>query len=142
LMHVPYYLQLAHGWTRLTIYVNTLSIFFIVPAIFWATPRYGPEGAAWIWIILNASYVLIAASFMYQKLIKSEKWRWYFYDLLYPLLGATVGALGCKWIFRDVDKPLTQLFSLVVATVVSLILATLSSRDIRKLFAFQKNPER
>lgn len=61
LMGIPYQMQLAHGWTRLSVYVNSVAVFFIVPGILWAVPQYGAVGAAWVWVALNAGYVLIAA---------------------------------------------------------------------------------
>ncbi|HQS44718.1 MAG TPA: oligosaccharide flippase family protein, partial [Methylotenera sp.] len=43
-MHMPYQLQLAHGWTRLTIIVNIIAVILLVPAIFWVAPKYGALG--------------------------------------------------------------------------------------------------
>src|SRR5450759_1558403 len=60
LMHMPYQLQLAQGWTSLTIKTNIIAVVVLIPAIFWVVPRYGGVGAAWIWVALNAGYVLIA----------------------------------------------------------------------------------
>ena len=48
LMHLPYYAQLAHGWTGLSIRINIVAVLIIVPAILWATPIYDAEGAAWV----------------------------------------------------------------------------------------------
>jgi len=84
LMHIPYLMQIAHGWTRLTIQVNTVAVLILVPAIFWLVPIYGPVGAAWIWVALNTGYVIIAIQLMHRRLIPSEKWRWYFADVLLP----------------------------------------------------------
>ncbi len=85
LMWVPYQMQLAHGWTSLAIKGNIVSVVIIVPAIFWATPKFGAIGAAWVWVALNAGYVLIGIHFMYRRMLGAEKWRWYFQDTLLPL---------------------------------------------------------
>lgn len=142
LMHLPYYLQLAHGWTSLSVRINIVSIAVIVPVILWATPRYGAEGAAWAWVILNAGYVFIAANLMYQKLIKTERWRWYVNDILYPLTGAAGGVLFCKWLFAPSDSSLMQFLSLIVAFLIALILATLVSNKFTgaiKVFIFRQS---
>ena len=34
LMGVPYQMQLAHGWTSLTIYINIVAVALFVPALF------------------------------------------------------------------------------------------------------------
>lgn len=88
LMHMPYQLQLANGWTSLAIKTNTVAVIVFIPAIFWVVPRYGAVGAAWIWVTLNTGYVLIAVQFMHRRLIPEEKWGWYFSDVLMPIGGA------------------------------------------------------
>ena len=88
LMWMPYQCQLAHGWTSLAIKTNVVAVIVLIPAIFWVVPHYGAVGAAWIWVALNAGYVLIAIQFMHRMLIPDEKWCWYFADVLLPVVGA------------------------------------------------------
>lgn len=88
LMWMPYQCQLAHGWTSLAIKINAVAAIVLVPAIFWVVPHYGAMGAAWIWVALNAGYVLIGIQFMHRRLIPYEKWRWYFEDVSLPMSGA------------------------------------------------------
>ena len=92
LMWMPYQCQLAHGWTSLTLKINIVAVVVLIPAILWVVPHYGAVGAAWIWVALNAGYVLIAIQFMHRRLIPDEKWRWYFADVLLPI-GGTVGVM-------------------------------------------------
>lgn len=87
-MHIPYMLQLANGWSALAVRVNIVAAAVLVPAIFWVTPRYGPIGAAWIWVIVNAGYILVAVHFMHQRLLPREKWSWYVRDLFLPSASA------------------------------------------------------
>jgi O-antigen/teichoic acid export membrane protein len=88
LMQVPYHLQLAHGWTGLSVKVNVIAVLLLIPAMLWIVPRFGAIGAAWIWVILNGGYVLCAVQFMHRRLIPQEKWRWYVGDVLLPMGGA------------------------------------------------------
>jgi O-antigen/teichoic acid export membrane protein len=88
LMSMPYQCQLAHGWTSLTLKINIVAVVVLIPAIFWVVPHYGAVGAAWMWVALNAGYVLIAIHLMHRRLIPKEKWRWYFADVLLPISGA------------------------------------------------------
>lgn len=90
LMWMPHQCQLAHGWTSLALKTNLVAVLFLVPAIIWVVPRHGAEGAAWIWVTLNAGYVLIAQQFMHAKLLRREKWTWYGKDVLLPLCGAAL----------------------------------------------------
>ncbi|MDD1606610.1 MAG: oligosaccharide flippase family protein, partial [Methylococcaceae bacterium] len=57
-MHIPYLLTLSYGWTKFAIYQNIAAVILLVPSMIWATIHYGAIGAAWIWLILNAGYVL------------------------------------------------------------------------------------
>ena len=88
LTQMPFKLLLAHGWTSFVVKTNLVAVIVLVPTIFWVVPRYGALGAAWIWVILNASYGLIAVQFMFRRLLPKEKWRWYFADLMLPISGA------------------------------------------------------
>lgn len=98
MMHIPYMLQLAHGWSGFAARVNIVAVVLLVPAILWVTPRYGAIGAAWVWVLLNAGYVLVASHFMYRRLLPGEKWHWYGSDMGLPLLSALcVAWLSSLW---------------------------------------------
>jgi len=96
LMWMPYQCQIAHGWTSLNLNINLVAVFVLIPAIIWVVPRYGALGAAWIWVVLNSGYVLIAIRIMHRRLIPNEMWHWYFEDLLLPIGGAIVVILSAQ----------------------------------------------
>ena len=93
LMHTPYMLQLAYGWTRFNVIVNSFAIVLLLPAIYIAATNYGALGAAYVWVALNLAYLLVATPLMHRKLLPSEMWRWYRLDILFPLLGG-LSAIG------------------------------------------------
>lgn len=122
-MFVPHTTQLAHGWPGFAVRVNIVAVIFIVPAIFWAVPRFGAIGAAWAWLVLNAGYVLIAIHFMHRRLLPDEKWRWYWAAIFKPLLVGSITALALRqWIDLPQDRALMAAalagISLVVLGVV------------------------
>ena len=88
LMQVPYVTQLAHGWTALTVRMNLLAVFVLIPGVLWSVPRYGAMGAACAWLALNVVYVFVGMHFMFRKLISTEKWRWYRDAIFLPLVAA------------------------------------------------------
>ena len=92
LLHVPYQLQLAHGWTGLAIKTNLVAVAVLVPAILWLVPIYGGIAAAWIWVALNAGYVVVSAPLMFRRLVPAEQRTWYVRDLAIPA-GGVVAAL-------------------------------------------------
>jgi O-antigen/teichoic acid export membrane protein len=84
LMHIPYMLTLAYALPGIAVRQNVVAVVLLVPAILWATPRYGAIGAAWIWFILNAGYVLLGMHYLHRHLLTQEKWRWYCLDIGLP----------------------------------------------------------
>lgn len=103
LMTLPYFLQLSAGWTRLTIRVNLVAVFVVVPALAWLVPLYGGMAAAWIWFALNAGYVLIAVPLMHRKLLPAELGRWYLHDILPPLVAASSVGAAWRWLSVPLD---------------------------------------
>lgn len=97
LMHMPYLLQLAYGRTELTILANSFAVLVLVPAIYLVTPVYGAVGAAWIWVVLNAGYVLLVVPLMHKKILPNEKWRWYFQDVIPIAITAFTVAGIIRW---------------------------------------------
>lgn len=86
LMNVPYALTLAFGWTRLSIYQNTIACIILVPALIWGVRYYGAIAACVTWAILNAGYVLLTIPIMHSRLLRGELRRWYWQDVGLPFL--------------------------------------------------------
>lgn len=137
LMWMPYQTQLAHGWTSFAIWVNIVAVAVIVPTIFWVTPRYGAEGVAWVWVCLNAGYVLISAHFMFRKILISEKWRWYGQDVFQPLVLAASIALLLHLAMPTNLAYLYKLFGLLVASSLTLIGCAFGTTYVRNLILSQ-----
>ena len=129
LMHIPYTLQLAHGWTRLTVWVNTVSVVVLVPAIYVGVSKYGVEAAAVVWILLNAGYVIIALPLMHHRLLPAEKWRWYGQDVLAPACAALVPLIIIRAFTSApaVSKPFESVVALGAATITVLVAAMLTT---------------
>jgi len=135
LMWIPYQTQLAHGWTSLTIRINIIAIAIIVPAILWVTPRFGAEGAAWTWVSLNTGYVLISIHFMYQRILRTEKWRWYVQDVFIPLLAGITVASALSVLWSAEKNTLNDIVLLTLAassTFVVMLYSTSTTRQLLK----------
>lgn len=132
LMWIPYQTQLAYGWTGLTIRINVVAVLLIVPAILWTTPRYGSEGAALVWVVLNAGYLLVGVHFMYRRILSSEKWRWYREDVMQPLLAGATVALALEWVLPAPIGVIRQAAVLVFSSGLVLIAAALAAPCTRQ----------
>ena len=140
LMHMPYALQLANGWTRLAFYSNLFAVIVLVPAIIIATTHWGPTGAAGTWIILNGGYLLVSVQLMHYKLLKTEKWKWYIYDVGKPLLLVlAVVVTGRLLLSSDLPNYLTLTSLIVVfllATVAAVSCSGFICRALSKQFSW------
>ena len=139
LMWIPYQTQLAHGWTSLMVRINIVAVALIVPAILWVTPRYGAEGAAWVWVSLNAGYLVLGIHFMYRRILTHEKWRWYGQDVLAPLAAGVLVAVGLDLLWPASNGPLIDATLLALASALTLVAAALAAaRTRRDLLALLK----
>ena len=84
LLNIPYALQLAHGWTRLALLINSLGLLFLIPSIWWASTVFGPVGGAGAWATLNAAYFFVWPYLLHKRLLKQELFKWYVTAALLP----------------------------------------------------------
>jgi O-antigen/teichoic acid export membrane protein len=135
LMHMPYALQLAYGWTKLAFYQNVVAVIVMVPAMYWAVMQWGAIGAAGIGVLLNAGYLVITPHIMHRRLLSKEKWNWYWRDVCRPLL-ASLLVIVLFWVFLPTGLSIwgfacAGLGALLLASV----LAVHSSSELRQVFA-------
>ncbi len=132
IMYIPYQMQLAYGWTSLGVKVNIFAVLIIVPAILWATPKYGAIGAAWVWVGLNAGYVTIAIYFLHRRLLKTEKWRWYWKDVAMPLIAGAITAVLLRWVMPAFSGAVAQLIALLISSGLVLAVMALAAQTVRQ----------
>ena len=130
LMHIPYMLQLAHGWSSFAVRVNVIAILFLVPAILWATPQYGPIGAAWCWAILNIGYATIGMYFMYRRLLTAEKWRWYSKDIFIPSIAIVSISFISYLIHPNSMSRVIEIMWISMTVMGSIAAGLITSKDI------------
>lgn len=131
LVLIPYQLQLAFGWVRLSVYVNIVAIIILIPMNVWAIDRFGTLGAAWSWIALNAGYILIAMQIMYKKILKKEKWDWYIKDISMPICCIALAVGLFKFISPSPKTLYEQMVVLLTATLIAIGVGSLASYQLR-----------
>ena len=77
LMHLPYALTLAYGWTRFAILQNTLAGLIIAPVTYWASTHYGLSGGGVGWVAVNLAYIVFSPHFIHKRYLPSELKPWY-----------------------------------------------------------------
>ncbi len=118
LMSAPYALQIACGWTRLSLLKNIISFVVYIPLMIYMATSLGVTGAAIVWVMLNMCDVLFVIPLMHQKLLPGEKWQWYIQDVGLPLLVSFgVAGLGRLLLAEEMSLVATALCLLFIATL-------------------------
>jgi len=127
LMNMPYLLQLSYGWTKLTFMSNLIAVILLGPLIIYATSQYGVNGAAGSWVILNGGYVLFVVPLMHRRILKSEKWSWYWQDVFVPLLAVLLTAgLGRLFLRTQMSQGMTIVYLMVLSIVTLAVTAIIT----------------
>ncbi|HEY3274286.1 MAG TPA: oligosaccharide flippase family protein [Methanocella sp.] len=132
LMNIPYALQLANGWTRLTLVMNTVATIIIVPLVVAGALSFGAVGAAAMWVLLNVGYVTCGMYLMHRRLLKGELARWYATDLGVPLAGAILVPLVALLFYPGDMSRLSTFAFLAILLAVSLLFTVLVTPYTRR----------
>ena len=113
LMVIPYNLLIAYGRTKFTFYQNTIAAIILVPMLFLWTHWYGAIGATFVWVSVNAGYIVISQPIMHRSLLKGDLWRWYWNDTFLPMIPSFLIVVIIKYsllhLFPDVQVNLWML---------------------------------
>jgi len=126
-MHIPYGLQLASGWTALVFWQNLIAVLLFVPLTYYFGIHYGLTGAAVPWLLLNVGYLLISAPLMYKVLLNNAKWNWYRAAVLFPLLQAICLVGVFHYFSTQFDGSFTVTVVVVCGLLTSVVAGALSS---------------
>jgi O-antigen/teichoic acid export membrane protein len=75
-MNLPYAVQLAFGWVRLALMLVAGLVVVFLPAVIVLVLHYGPIGAAFAWLGLNAAYFLIGALLTHGRFMPGKGMQW------------------------------------------------------------------
>lgn len=141
-MLLPFCLQMASGWTRLSLGKNLVAIAVIVPVLVTLVPRLGPIVGAWCWFALNLGYYLIEVPLMHRRLLRGELAAWWIRDTLVPGAVALAAFYAAGRIVRSMALPVAgaalaaAIAGLAVALLTALVLPfprELMKRTARRL---------
>jgi O-antigen/teichoic acid export membrane protein len=133
IMTLPFSLQTAAGWTRLTLIVSAVWAALIVPLLLLLTRSFGPEGAAMVWFAMNFSHLFTIVPQMHRRLLPGELRRWYLHDLATPALAAGLVVLGCRHLLPLAENRIVLSAELVLVWICAVSAAMLVSPQARSL---------
>jgi O-antigen/teichoic acid export membrane protein len=133
LMNLPYALQLANGWTRLTGCMAFVSLLLGIPFALWAVTSYGMVGAACLWLLVNFGFFSIGIPLMHRRLLRGEMASWYLRDVLPPVVAATAMALLLGQALPAMSRNIQGVCVLAAASLATLSAAASASPLVRNL---------
>jgi len=134
LMNLPYALQLAHGWTRLTVAANLVALSLGLPFCIWSIGHYGILGAAYLWFGINLGFVTVTIPLMHRRLMRGEMGRWFLQDMLPPFAAAAAAATLGRWLAPAMTRNIGGMLQLAVVSAITLAAAALASPATRSFF--------
>lgn len=95
-MNVPYALQLAAGWTSLSVWFNLAAAVILVPLTWWLASRHGALGGAIAWSMVHVGHFVLMPTVMHRRLLPQHNLHWYLYDVALPSAAALATALALR----------------------------------------------
>jgi O-antigen/teichoic acid export membrane protein len=130
-LHLPYALQLAHGWVSLPLITNLIATVIYIPLLIMSVTFMGPAGAAWTWVALNAVELIIPVVIMHRRHLRGEALTWYVQDTLMPLLACMAVVLLARWMMPRTTSSSILLPGLALTLVLATLAAGLASNRLR-----------
>jgi O-antigen/teichoic acid export membrane protein len=128
---VPYALQIANGWTRLTLVQNSIALLAMLPALCWLAPRFGGLGVAAAWIALNFAYLAIGVPLMHRRLLRGQFPAWLLRDVLPPAAAASGVALLARLAAPTIPRSAAGAATLAAIGACSLLAAAVCAPAAR-----------
>ncbi len=125
IMNIPYALQLASGWTKLSVLKNVIAVILFIPIVIYSIKKYGAVGASFVWLTLNICYFFFEVPIMHCRLLSKEKWRWYFYDVSLPLISCILAVGIGKLLTNTLTTGWMILLRLSIITIFTFLLTAL-----------------
>ena len=119
IMMLPFNLQLAAGWTRLSSIKNLIAVPIYVTVIVYGVPRYGAIVSAGAWLVLNLGYYLVEVRLMHRQLLQRHLANWWIYDTALPIVGTI---FSFYIIDQLIGEPSTAWFEITKLCAVGLFL--------------------
>lgn len=139
LLHLPYALQLAYGWTRLSILINSFSLVILLPLLIYTVPIYGSIGAATVWLLFNLATFIVSLHMMNKRLLKGELLTWCYKDIGIPLFFSFLVVCTFSVIIHHLTLSLSELAIFIIGVYFFAFIAALLATNTGNEWLKKKN---
>jgi len=132
LMHLPYALQLAYGWTRIGVAINLFLIAVLLPATIILAKAYGALGGAVVWPAVNILYIFVGVPLTHRRILKGHARTWAKEDFLVPMAAAVGVSAAGRALLHGPLPPLTTAAFLAAVLCCAAAAAAVAARHARE----------
>jgi len=138
LMHFPYAMQLAHGFTSIPLLINVTLLAVSAPAIVLLAARFGGLGGAMAWAGLQLAYLFVGTYMTHRRMPLGSGAGWLLGSVLLPAALAGVTALALQPVVLGSEPgSMQRLGAISVSVLLSALLCALCLPDTRKRLAIE-----
>lgn len=119
-MSGPYYLDLAYGRTRLTLYFALGSVAVVVPLLLVLIPRFGIAGAGLAWLAMNVAILPAYAYLIHKQRLPGQIRAWIAHSVALPLFATVPVALLGRWLMPEPTSRLAAIGQISVVCTLSI----------------------
>ena len=124
-------LQFASGQTRLLLIQNIAAVVLGIPLTIWVSVNFGAIGAAWTWIGMHFSFLVLTIPLMHRQLLQGELHKWYRESCVYPLVGAAAFVYLGRLFFFEGAGSLGNFFYLALLFLLAVLICVLLTPALR-----------
>lgn len=129
-----YYLQYAKGILRYHLIGNAGLVIILIPSIIYAATHFGGVGAGFVWLTMNALFLIVWVAYVHHKLEPNLHLEWLFNDALKIIIPS--GCVASLFLFMDNSWDETSRiysFLFVMFTAMLILIVSLISSDMARL---------
>jgi len=93
-----YLMQLAAGWTRLSVITNIVTVCLFIPLVFISVRHFGMVAGAVCWVLVNFGYVFVQIPLAHRRILRGQFPAWLGRDILLPAAIAAAVFLAAFWL--------------------------------------------
>ncbi len=128
----PYYLQYAKGNLRYHLMGSVVMVGILVPAVIYAAYNFGAIGAGYVWLYINAIYLVTWVGYVHNKLQPGLHFSWLISDVVVGGLPALLVGFTYSFLPKLLDGRLGSLFEVLLTGFLALGLSSLTLPTVRR----------
>ena len=108
-------------------------VLLLIPGVIYAATKYGAVGAGYVWLGVNAIYLLAWVAYVHKKIEPGLHVKWMLNDFLYVVIPAILlGFVVSYYDFHHESRIVNMFYSSIVG-LAALLLSSFASHDVRNV---------